>query len=162
KFEQFALSGGLKDGGLGNSVVQANIQNSGLAGAEPARQPANTVSADFALLGGGATNGAFASLNDLFLSAEDLLWSAGESAGTGSQFGKDAAAPVTGSYVKAIGGAWNTAGPWHVRGVSNPLLLGGGFPAGLGTWIIAAKSDIPATQELKLTGVNGSGTSCTF
>jgi hypothetical protein len=161
-FRQLGLSGGLKDNGLGNSLVQANAAGNGEAGVEPARLAANTVSADFALLGAGAANQAFTSLNDLFLSAEDLLWQAGESGGTGSQFGKDAKAPVTGSYVKAIGGAWDTQGTWHVRGVANALVLGSGFPVGPGTWYVAAKSDVATTQELKLTGVNGSGASCTF
>lgn len=161
-FQQLGLIGGLKDNGLGNTLVQSNASGSGETGIEPARLAANTVSADFALLGAGNSNQAFASLNDLFLSAEDLLWTAGESGGTGSQFGKDSLAPVTGSYVKAIGGAWDTSGVWHVRGIANSLVLGKNFPVGSGSWYIAVKADTPSTQELKLTGNNGSGTTCTF
>jgi len=168
RFDQAGLTGAkaLLDAGLGNTVAQASTSGYGVTGVEPARQAANTVSADFALLGGGQANQAFSSLNDLFFSAEDLYspvvsGTGGESVGTGSLFGKDATAPVTASYVKAVGGAWNTSGVWSLRGVSNSLVLGSGFPAGSGTWEIAAKADAAATQELKLTGSTSSA-SCVF
>jgi hypothetical protein len=171
RFEQIGLAaGGLQDTGLGNTVVQASASGFGTVGLEPGRQAAGTVSADFALLGGGTGSGpgnqGFTSLNDLFFSAEDLYspivsGSGGESVATGSLFGKDATAPVTGSYVKAVGGAWDTSGVWTVRGVPNAQLLGSGFPAGSGTWEVAAKADVAATQELRLTGTTGSA-SCTF
>jgi len=171
RFEQIGLAAGtLQDSGLGNVVVQASASGFGMVNEEPARQAAGTVSADFALLGGGQANQGFSSLNDLFFSAEDLYspivaGSGGESIAAGSVFGKDAAAPVTGSYVKAVGGAWDTSGVWTLRGVANSLVLGSGFPAGSGTWEIAAKADVAATQELRLSGSIGSGssgTSCVF
>ena len=165
RFDQLGLAagvkGGLLDTGLGNTVVQASASGFGQADVEAARLPAGTVSADFALLGGGAANQGFTSLNDLFFSAEDLYSASGESVAAGSLFGKDAAAPVTGSYVKAVGGAWDSSAVWSLRGVSNALVLGSKFPAGSGTWVVAAKADAAATQELKLTGTTGS-TSCTF
>ena len=168
RFEQLGLvglaaglKGGLLDNGLGNTVVQATASGYGVGGVEPARLPSETVSADFALLGGGAANQGFSSLNDLFFSAEDLYSAQGESVAAGSLFGKDAAAPVTGSYVKAVGGAWDSSAVWTLRGVANSLLLGSGFPAGSGTWVVAAKADVAVTQELKLTGTTGTA-SCTF
>ena len=162
RFDGPGLSaGGLLDTGLGNAVVQPSATGYGLVGLEPSRAPSKTVSADFALLGGGAANQAFPSLNDLFFGAEDLYSAAGESVATGSQFGRDPLAPVTGSYVRAVGGAWDTTGNWTLRGVSGSLLLGNGFPAGTGTWYVAAKSDAATTQELKLTGTTGTA-SCTF
>ncbi len=162
KFQQIGLTGALKDNGLGNTVVQTNGTTGGSVGLEAARLPSNTAAADFALLGGTASNQGFTSLNDLFLSADDLWWPAGESGGTGSQFGKDATAPVTGSYVTAVGGAWDTSGQWHVRGGTNPFVLGSGFPVGSGTWYVVAKAGAAANQELKLTGTYGSGSVCTF
>jgi len=167
KFEQLGLVGGaqsLLDNGLGNTIAQASASGYGVAGLEPARLPAETVSADFALLGGGAANQGFSSLNDLFFSAEDLYSPGGEAVAAGSLFGKDSAAPVTGSYVKAVGGAWDSSGVWALRGVANSLVLGSGFPAGSGTWLVAAKSDVAAVQELKLLGSTGSGASasCVF
>lgn len=171
RFEQLGLAGAqsLVDGGLGNAVTQATASGFGVTGLEPARAAADTVSADFALLGGGAANQGFSSLNDLFFSAEDLYSpvtsnGGGEGVAAGSMFGKDAAAPVTGSYVKAVGGAWDTTGVWWLRGAANSLLLGAGFPAGSGTWVVAAKADAAATQELKLLGSTGSGAngSCVF
>jgi hypothetical protein len=162
KFTQIGLTGLLKDNGLGNSIVQTNGTTGGAIGLETARQPSNVATADFALLGGTAANQGFTSLNDLFLSADDLWWPAGESGGTGSLFGKDATAPVTGSYVMAVGGAWDTSGTWHVRGTTNPFVLGGGFPAGSGTWYVAAKAGATANQEMKLTGTYGPGSVCTF
>ena len=169
RFEQPGLAagasiggrGGLLDNGLGNTVVQATASGYGVGGVELARAASDTVSADFALLGGGAANQGFTSLNDLFFSAEDLYSASGESVAAGSLFGKDAAAPVTGSYVKAVGGAWDSSGVWNLRGVANSLLLGSGFPAGSGTWVVAAKADVAVTQELKLTGTTGT-TSCAF
>ncbi len=162
KFLQIGLSGSYQDNGLGNSLVQASVTTGGSIGLETARQTPNTASAEFALLGGGAANQGFTSLNDLFLSADDLWWPAGEAGGTGSLFGKDALAPVTGSYVKAVNGGWNTSGSWHVRGVVNPYVLGSGFPAGSGTWYVAAKADAATSQELKLIGTYGSGSVCVF
>jgi len=166
RFDGLGLTGGLQDTGLGNTIVQSSSTGYGLTGLEPSRLPSGTVSADFALLGGGAANQAFSSLNDLFFSAEDLYLPVvsgvgGESVSAGSVFGKDSTAPVTGSYVKAVGGAWDTSGNWTLRGAANSLLLGKGFPAGSGTWYVAAKSDVATTQELKLTGTTGSA-SCTF
>ncbi len=161
RFDGLGLTGGLQDTGLGNTIVQSSSTGYGLTGLEPSRLPSGTVSADFALLGGGAANQAFSSLNDLFFSAEDLYSPAGESVSAGSLFGKDSTAPVTGSYVKAVGGAWDTSGNWTLRGAANSLLLGKGFPAGSGTWYVAAKSDVATTQEMKLTGTTGSAT-CTF
>jgi hypothetical protein len=170
RFDQLGLpAGGLLDLGLGNSVVQSSASGYGQVGVEAARAASNTVSADFALLNGGvgtaAANTGFTSLNDLFFSAEDLYSPAGESVAAGSLFGKDAAAPVTGSYVKAVGGAWDSSGVWTLRGVSNSLILGSGgagaFPVGSGTWEIAAKADAATTQELKLVGTTGSA-SCVF
>ena len=155
------LTGGLLDTGLGNAVVQPSATGYGVVGLEPARVASGTVSADFALLGGGTVTQAFTSLNDLFFGAEDLYSPVGESVAAGSQFGKDPAAPVTGEYVRAVGGAWDTSGSWTLRGLSGGLLLGSGFPAGSGTWYVAAKSDLATTQELKLTGTTGSA-SCTF
>ena len=159
KFDQLGLPGAqsLRDNGLGNTVTQATASGFGVAGLEPARSASNTVSADFALLGGGAANQAFPSLNDLFFSAEDLYSASGESVAAGSLFGKDSTAPVTGSYVKAVGGAWDTTGVWMLRGPSNSLLLGAGFPAGSGTWVVAVKADAAVTQELKLLGATSSG-----
>jgi len=162
QFVQAGVTGGVVDHGLGNSIVQLNGVGSGWSGLEPARVPSNTISADFALFGGGSVSQSFTSLNDLFLSAEDLLWTGGETAGTGSQYGKDASAPVTGSYVKAINGAWNSSSAWHVRGAVNSLILGSGFPTGTGTWYVAAKSDVATNQELMLTGTTGAGAVCTF
>ena len=156
--------GGLVDTGLGNTVLQSSASGFGQVGIEAARVPAKTVAADFALLGGGSAGQAFPSLNDLFFSAEDLLAPAaagGESVGTGSLPGKDAAAPVTGSYVKAVGGAWDSSGVWSLRGVPNSLVLGAGFPAGSGTWEVAAKADVATNQELRLQGSTGT-TACTF
>jgi hypothetical protein len=154
RFEGLSLAGAssLQDGGLGNALVQASASGYGTVGLEPARAAAGTVSAEFAALGGGPAGGAFTSLNDLFFSAEDLYSAAGETVAAGSVFGKDAAAPVTGSYVKAVGGAWDSSGVWTLRGVAGALVLGKGFPAGSGTWVVAAKADAAATQELKLTG----------
>jgi hypothetical protein len=175
KFDQLSLplnavngvQTGLLDSGLGNTVVQASASGFRVVGVEPARASSDTVSADFALLGGGATNQGFSSLNDLFFSAEDLYLpsgSGGESVAAGSLFGKDATAPVTGSYVKAVGGAWDSSGVWTLRGVANSLQLGIGFPAGSGTWVIAGKADVATTQELKLLGSTGLGASasCAF
>jgi hypothetical protein len=82
---------------LGNQVVEASATGYGQVGLEPARVASGTISADFAALGGGNANQAFASLNDLFFSAEDLYAPAGETVAAGSLFGRDAAAPVTGS-----------------------------------------------------------------
>ncbi len=113
------------------------------------------------MLGGGAANQGFSSLNDLFFSAEDLYSPQGESVAAGSLFGKDATAPVTGSYVKAVGGAWDSSGVLALRGVANFLVLGKSFPVGSGTWEVEAKADAAATQELKLTG-SVNGTSCVF
>ncbi len=162
RFEQLGLPlGGLLDLGLGNSVVQGSTSGVGQVGVEAARVPAGTVSADFALLGGGLASQGFTSLNDLFFSAEDLYSAQGESVAAGSLFGKDVAAPVTGSYVKALGGAWDTAGVWNLRGVANSLILGSGFPVGTGTWVVAAKADAAATQVWTLSGTTGS-VSCTF
>ncbi len=149
----------LLDSGLGNVVEQTS--GNADRDVETARLAEGKATGDFALLGGGAANQAFTSLNDLFLTAEDLLSASGESVGTGSQSGKDATAPVTGSYVRAVGGAWDTTENWSVRGATGSLLLGSGFPAGTGTWVVAAKSDTAATQELKLMGVAG-GQSCVF
>ncbi len=161
RFQQLGVNGAgnLLDSGLGNVIEQTS--GAGEHSVETARLEEGRATADFALLGGGAANQAFSSLNDLFLTAEDLLASSGESVGTGSQSGKDAMAPVTGSFVRAVGGAWDTSGNWSVRGASNTLLLGHGFPAGTGTWIIAAKADSATTQELKLSGTTGAQ-SCTF
>jgi hypothetical protein len=150
----------LSDAGLGNSFIQASATGFESVGLEAARAPSETVSADFALLGGGAANQAFASLNDLFFSAEDLYSPLGETVAAGSVFGKDSTAPVTASYVKAVGGGWDTSGAWVVRGAPGELLLGKGFPAGSGTWEIAAKADGATTQELKLSGTGASG--CVF
>lgn len=163
KFEGLGLagSGSLQDSGLGNSLVQAAANGTGAVGLEPSRLPGNTVSADFALLGGGLPSQAFSSLNDLFFSADDLYSATGETVAAGSAFGKDATAPVTGSYVKAVGGAWDTSGAWTLRGVAGLLALGKNFPAGSGTWVVAAKADVATTQELMLLGTTGS-TSCTF
>jgi hypothetical protein len=162
RFDGLGLAAGaLEDLGLGNTLVQASASGFGVAGIEPARLPAETVSADFALLGSGPANSAFSSLNDLFFSAEDLYSASGESVAAGSLFGKDAAAPVTGSYVKAVGGAWDTSGVWNLRGVANSLILGKTFPAGSGTWVVAAKADVATTQELRLLGSTGSA-NCTF
>ncbi len=168
RFEGLSLAsaGSLLDLGLGNGVVQQSATGAGTVGLEAARAASNTVSADFALLSGGGTNPltasqAFTSLNDLFFSAEDLYSQVGESVATGSVFGKDAAAPVTGSYVKAVGGAWDSSGAWTVRGVANGLVLGKGFPVGTGTWEVAAKADAATTQELKLVGTTGTQ-SCVF
>jgi len=164
KFDQLGLPLGpasLLDLGLGNSVVQGSVSGFGQVGVEAARVPAETVSADFALLGGGLASQGFTSLNDLFFSAEDLYSAAGESVAAGSLFGKDAAAPVTGSYVKAVGGAWDSSGVWSLRGVSNALVLGSGFPVGSGTWVVAAKADAATTQVWTLTGSTGTA-SCTF
>ena len=127
-----------------------------------ARTPAETVSADFALLGGGLASQGFTSLNDLFFSAEDLYSAAGESVAAGSLFGKDVLAPVTQSYVKAVGGAWDTSGVWSLRGVSNALVLGSGFPVGSGTWVVAAKADAAATQVLDLDWDDRVRRACTF
>ncbi|WP_263355817.1 glycoside hydrolase family 55 protein [Acidicapsa ligni] len=151
---------GLSDGGLGNVFVQSSASGFGQAGLEASRATPQVVSADFALLGGGAANQAFPSLNDLFFSAEDLYSAGGESVAVGSSFGKDPAAPVTGSYVKALGGAWDTSGVWALRGVAGALVLGKGFPAGTGTWEVAAKADVATTQELKLAGSGAAG--CVF
>ncbi len=162
RFEGLGLvAGQVLDGGLGNTVSEPSASGVGQTGVEPQRGTAGTVSADFALLGGGSAAGAFTSLNDLFYSAEDLWAAGGESVGAGSVFAKDGTAPVTGSYVKAVGGAWDTTGNWNVRGASGGLLLGKGFPAGAGTWYVAAKADAAATQELKLLGTTGS-VSCVF
>ena len=162
RFEGLGLAANaVQDGGLGNAFVQASASGAGTVGLEAARAASNTVSADFVALGGGATNQAFTSLNDLFFSAEDLYSPNGESVAAGSLFGKDAAAPVTGSYVKAMGGAWDTSGGWMVRGVANGLVLGSGFPAGSGTWFVAAKADVAATQEMRLTGV-GALSACMY
>ncbi len=167
RFDGLGLAAGaVQDGGLGNAFVQASASGAGTVGLEPARMGSNTVSADFALLGGGGANQAFTSLNDLFFSAEDLYspvaaGQGGESVAAGSAFGKDAAAPVTGSYVKAVGGAWDTSGVWMLRGVSGALVLGQGFPAGTGTWYVAAKADVAAQQELRLTGA-GSLAGCVY
>ena len=163
RFEGLGLAGVgvLQDGGLGNSVVQAAANGTGVNGIELTRLPGGTVSADFALLGGGAANSGFSSLNDLFFSPEDLYSPTGESVAAGSLFGKDTAAPVTGSYVKAVGGAWDFSGVWNLRGIANFLVLGKSFPVGSGTWVVAAKADAATTQELKLLGSSGS-TSCTF
>ncbi len=159
-FTQTGLSSSsLADSGLGNRLEQTSGGSQHTL--ETARLDEGRATADFALLGGGAANQAFSSLNDLFLTAEDLLSPAGESNGTGSQSGRDATAPVTGSYVRALGGAWDTGGNWSVRGSSGAFLLGQGFPAGNGTWEIAAKADTAASQELKLTGTAG-GQSCVF
>ncbi|WP_263350694.1 glycoside hydrolase family 55 protein [Acidicapsa acidisoli] len=170
RFEQLGLApGALLDNGLGNTVAQTSASGYGQGNLEPARQAAGTVSADFALLGGGTVSGsgnqAFSSLNDLFFSAADLYSPTGETVAAGSLFGKDSTAPVTGSYVKALGGAWDTSGAWTLRGVGNSLVLGNGFPVGSGTWEVAAKADVAVTQELRLTGSTGSGsggTSCVF
>jgi hypothetical protein len=157
--------GSLPDTGVGNTLVQPSANGVGVAGIEAARLPAGTVSADFALLGGargaGSASQAFSSLNDLFFSAEDLYSASGESVATGSLFGKDSGAPVTGSYVKAVGGAWDSSGAWTLRGVANSLVLGKNFPVGSGTWVVAAKADAAATQEWKLLGSTGSA-SCVF
>ncbi len=163
RFEGLGLASAasLADTGLGNAVVQQSTSGAGPVGLEAARAASNTVSADFALLGGGGGNQAFPSLNDLFFSAEDLYSQTGESVATGSVFGKDATAPVTGSYVKAVGGAWDSSAAWALRGVQNGLILGRGFPVGLGTWEVAAKADVAATQELRLVGTTGSQ-SCVF
>ena len=164
RFEGLGLASP-QDTGLGNTLVQGSASGYGVVGVEASRQPAKTVSADFALLGGGAANSAFSSLNDLFFSAEDLYSTAGESVATGSLFGKDANAPVTGSYVKAVGGAWDSSGAWTLRGVANSLILGKTFPVGSGMWVVAAKADVAATQELRLLGATGSGggsSSCSF
>ncbi len=159
-FSQTGLSSSnLADSGLGNRLEQTSGGSQHTL--ETARLEEGRATADFALLGGGAANQAFSSLNDLFLTAEDLLSPSGESNGTGSQSGKDATAPVTGSYVRAVGGAWDTSGNWNVRGNSAAFLLGQGFPAGNGTWEIAAKADTAASQELKLSGTV-SGQSCVF
>lgn len=160
--EQSDINGGLVDNGLGNVIVQINASGKGEMGLEPARLAPNTVSADYALLGAGSANQAFTSLNDLFLSAEDLLWTAGETAGTGSQFAKDPTSPITGSYVKAIGGAWDTQGTWHIRGIADYFVLGKTFPVGVGTWYIAAKADTATSQEYKLTGTGDGGVICVF
>ncbi len=161
RFQQLGLSGAamLADSGLGNVLEQTS--GAGQHSVEPARLEEGRATADFALLGGGSANQAFSSLDDLFLTAEDLLAASGESVGTGSQSGKDASAPVTGSYVRAVGGAWDTTGNWSVRGAGGSLLLGNGFPVGTGTWEIAAKADTAASQELKLSGV-ANGQSCVF
>jgi hypothetical protein len=162
RFDQLGLPlGGLLDLGLGNSVVQGSASGVGQVGVEAARVPAETVSADFALLGGGLATQGFTSLNDLFFSAEDLYSPSGESVAAGSLFGKDALAPVTQSYVQAVGGAWNTTGVWNLRGVANSLVLGSGFPVGAGTWVVAAKADAATTQVWTLTGTTGT-VSCTF
>jgi hypothetical protein len=166
RFEGLGLAANaVLDGGLGNAFVQTSASGAGTVGLESARAGSNTVSADFVALGGGASSlpglGAFTSLNDLFFSAEDLYSANGEAVAAGSLFGKDAAAPVTGSYVKAVGGAWDTSGGWVVRGVANGLILGAGFPAGSGTWFVAAKADVAAQQELRLTGV-GSLAGCVY
>ncbi len=161
RFQQIGLSGAanLADSGLGNVLEQSSGDSEHAV--EAARLDEGRATADFALLGGGAANQAFSSLNDLFLTAEDLLAASGESVGAGSQSGKDATAPVTGSYVRAVGGAWDTSGNWSVRNTGGTLLLGAGFPAGTGTWVIAAKADTAATQELKLSGTTGAQ-SCAF
>ena len=164
RFDQLGLPQGaasLLDLGLGNSVVQGSVSGFGQVGVESARMPAETVSADFALLGGGLASQGFTSLNDLFFSAEDLYSAAGESVAAGSLFGKDALAPVTQSYVKAAGGAWDTSGVWNLRGVANSLVLGSGFPVGSGTWVVAAKADAATTQVWTLSGTTGTA-SCTF
>jgi len=162
RFDGLGLSASaLQDGGLGNTVVEPSASGYGQVGLEPSRAAAGAVSAEFALLGGGVPAGAFTSLNDLFLSAEDLYSPTGESVATGSVFGKDTTAPVTGAYVKAVGGAWDTTGNWSVRGAQGALVLGKGFPAGAGSWYVAAKADVATTQELKLTGTTGV-VSCTF
>jgi hypothetical protein len=162
RFDQLGLPlGGLLDLGLGNSVVQGSASGYGQVGVEASRAPSGTVSADFALLGGGLATQGFPSLNDLFFSAEDLYSAAGESVAAGSLFGKDALAPVTQSYVKAVGGAWDTTGVWNLRGVANSLILGSGFPVGSGTWVVAAKADAATTQVWTLTGTTGTA-SCTF
>ncbi len=165
RFDGLGISASaLADAGIGNSFVQPSATGFGLAGLEAARMAPETISADFAALGGGAANQGFSSLNDLFFSAEDLYSAAGsggESVAAGSLFGKDGNAPVTGSYVKAVGGAWDTSGVWSLRGLANWLVLGKTFPAGSGTWVLAAKADAAATQELKLTGSTGAA-SCTF
>ena len=160
RFEGLGVAA-FQDTGLGNILVQPSPNGASVDGIELARVPAQTVSADFALLGGGAANQAFSSLNDLFFSAEDLYSASGETVATGSLFGKDAAAPVTGSYVKAVGGAWDSSAAWSLRGVQNSLVLGKNFPVGSGTWVVAAKADATANQEVKLLGSTGSS-SCTF
>ena len=176
KFEGLTLAGAgsLLDGGLGNTLTQTAANGVGVDNLEPTRLPGNTISADFALLGGGTSSQDFTSLNDLMFSAEDLYLpggsgtsgsgSGGESVAAGSLFGKDSAAPVTGSYVKAVGGAWDTSGVFTLRGTPNFLNLGNNFPVGSGTWVVAAKADAAGTQELKLLGSVGSGpsSSCVF
>ncbi len=161
RFQQLGLSSPaeLADSGLGNVTEQSSGASE--HSVETARLEEGRATADFALLGGGAANQAFSSLNDLFFTAEDLVAAAGESVGTGSQSGKDSTAPVTGSYVRAVGGAWDTSGNWSLRNAGGTLLLGQGFPAGTGTWVIAAKADVAATQELKLSGTTGAQ-SCAF
>ena len=94
----------------------------------------------------------FPVLNDLFFSAEDLYSATGESVAAGSLFGKDAAAPVTGSYVKAVGLAGlGLSAVWTPSGCRQLFAAAGsGFPAGVGHvgggW---QKADVAATQELE-------------
>ena len=141
----FANGGAFNDVGMQNkSDFVAQFGNKSIY-ATPARANPiyNTVTTD-ALRGGNVGADAYRSLDDLFLTPENMVNTQGiQSLGTTSV--ADTTAPITGRYVPTTGGIPG----FRINGITETWRVGADFPAGKGTFYLMGRAQANSVMALR-------------